>query len=1084
VLEKPVESVALHILSELQYKIKLYPKLISDEVKTELILMDTLADRLIKLNPGLPADCLKEAIRVIKTPEEPSLVRNNKQLHKLLVEGVPVRYRKADRTIDDYVKLIDFDHPDNNDWQAISQMTVIEGQHIRRPDVVIYVNGIPLAVIEVKNPSDEKATIWTAYNQLQTYMAQIPSLFVYNALLVVTDGIEARVGTISSGREWMMPWREMEVNSMGPPSSEGRRKELDSSLRWKDETGKENSMGPRLREDDEKMDSGLHRNDEPRNGTLRQAQGDRKELDSSLRWKDETRLTSQMEVLLKGIFEPSTMLNLIRYFIVFEQSKDSYIKKMAGYHQYHAVNVAVEKTVEASSAKGDKRCGVVWHTQGSGKSLTMAFYAGRIIQHPTMENPTIVVLTDRNDLDDQLFRTFASCKDLIRQTPKQAEDRQHLKHLLKVASGGVIFTTIQKFLPEDRATDFPRLSERRNIVVIADEAHRSQYDFIDGFAKHMRDALPNASFIAFTGTPIELTDRNTQAVFGNYISIYDIQQAVLDNATVPIYYESRLAKLELIEAEKPHLDTEFEEITEGKEPDEKQKLKSKWAALEAVVGAEKRIKLIAEDLLKHWTTRLEIIEGKALIVCMSRRICVEMYSALSKLRPDWVSANDKDGVIKIVMTGSPSDPLSYQPHIRSKERRDLIAERFKNPTDKLKIVIVRDMWLTGFDVPCLHTMYVDKPMHGHGLMQAIARVNRVYKDKPGGLIVDYLGLADELKKALAVYTQSGGKDKVALDQEEAVAQLVEFYEQCLRLFDGFDWTQWLTGTPKDKLNIIAPAQEFILKQEDGKTRLLETVAKLTKAFALSVPHPKALELREAVAFFQTIKAALVKSRTTRDDGGFAVETAIRQLVSKAISSDEVIDIFAAAGLKKPNISILSDEFLADVKNMPYRNLAVELLQKLLKDEIKSRFGRNAVQARTFSEMLMESIRKYQNRAIETAQVIEELIALAKDIRSAQARGEKLKLTDDEVAFYDALETSDSAVQVLGDDTLKTIARELVETVKKNVTIDWAIREQARAKLRVMVKRILRKYGYPPDKQEKATDTVLEQAELICGDLVA
>lgn len=1056
-LEKPVESTALQILQELSYVVKSYPKLLSDDYSSQLIRIDTIKDRLSLLNPDLPVDSLEEAIRIIKLAQLPSLVRNNQALHKLLIEGVPVSYRSKDRIVNAAVRLIDFEHPDYNDFLAVSQMTIIEGQHIRRPDIVIYLNGLPIAVIEVKNPSDAKTDIWTAYNQLQTYMVQIPSLFIYNALLVVTDGIQARVGTISSGREWMMPWRRIEESNNGRHSLGGGNFSQEHARNPESATIKEGS----------------------------------KELDSSLRGNDgaagsascSTGYTSQMEVLLRGIFDKGNLLSLIRYFIVYEKTRDSYIKKLAGYHQFHAVNVAVEKTVQATSTKGDKRCGVVWHTQGSGKSLTMAFYTGRIIQHPAMENPTIVVLTDRNDLDEQLFRTFASCKDLIRQTPRQANDRQHLKELLKVASGGVIFTTIQKFMPQDRGADYPCLSDRRNIVVIADEAHRSQYDFIDGFAKHMRDALPNASFIAFTGTPIELSDRNTQAVFGNYISIYDIQQAVLDHATVPIYYESRLAKLSLNESEKPHLDTEFEEITEGREPDEKEKLKSKWAALEAVVGAEKRIRLIAGDLLKHWETRAEVIEGKAMIVCMSRRICVEMYNALVKLRPDWNSEDDKQGKIKIVMTGAPSDPLSYQPHIRSKERRDAIAVRFKNPYDSLRIVIVRDMWLTGFDVPCLHTMYVDKPMHGHGLMQAIARVNRIFKDKPGGLIVDYLGLADELKKALAVYTQSGGKETVTIDQNEAVAALKEQYEHCLRLYDGFDWTIWLTGTSQDKLNVIAPAQEFILAQPDGKSRLIEAVAKLTKAFALAVPHPEALEIRECVAFFQNIKAAIIKSRNNTLDGGLGMETAIRQLVSKAISSDQVVDIFAAAGLTKPDISILSDEFLADIKNMPYRNLAVELLQKLLKDEIKTRFRKNAVQSRSFTDMLVESIRKYQNRAIETAQVIEELIGLARDIREAEARGEKLNLTEDEVAFYDALETNDSAVMVLGDDTLKMIAKELIDTVRKNVTIDWAIREQARAKLRVMVKRILRKYGYPPDKAERATDQVIEQAELICGDLV-
>ncbi len=1035
-LEKPVESVALHILQELGYSTHSYPRLLAEDSVIELIKTDILRDKLRMLNPRLPEECLSEAIRQVKLVQHPSLIRNNMAFHKLLVEGVPVAYREGGRIVNTSAKQIDFDLGDNNSFMAVSQMTVVEGQHIRRPDIVIFINGIPLAVIEVKNPSDEKASIWSAYNQLQTYMAQIPSLFVFNALLIVTDGIEARLGTISSGREWMMPWRRID--------DEG---EMTGFRTKSGMTGEGEKAGFRTEA-----------------GMTGRA------------------YASQMEVLLKGVFDKHNILSLIRYFTVFEVNKEKIIKKVAGYHQFHAVNVAVDKTVQAISAQGDRRCGVVWHTQGSGKSLTMAFYAGRIIQHPAMENPTIVVLTDRNDLDDQLFRTFCACKELIRQTPRQADSRNDLRGLLQVASGGVIFTTIQKFMPDDKGGEYPCLSQRRNIVVIADEAHRSQYAFIDGFAKHMRDALPNASFIAFTGTPVELSDRSTRAVFGNYISIYDIQQAVLDNATVPIYYESRLAKLSLNEQEKPHLDSEFDDITEGREPDEKEKLKSKWAALEAVVGADKRLNLIAADLLKHWETRVEIIEGKALIVCMSRRICVELYNAIIKLKPDWHSTDDNAGAIKIMMTGNPADPLPYQMHLRSKERRDTIAERFKDPADTLQIVIVRDMWLTGFDVPCLHAMYVDKPMHGHGLMQAIARVNRVYKDKPGGLIVDYLGLADELKKALAVYTQSGGKETVTIDQEEAVAVLKLQYEQCLRLFDGFDWSIWLTGSPKDKLDIIAPAQEFILGMENGKSQLIESVAKLTKAFALAVPHEGALEIRECVAFFQTVKAAIVKSRYGSNDGGLGMETAIRQLVSKAISSDKVVDIFEAAGLKKPDISILSDEFLADIKNMPYKNLAVELLNKLLKDEIKSRFRTNAVQSRSFTDMLTESIRKYQNRAIETAQVIEELIGLAKDIRVAQERGVKLHLTEDEVAFYDALEANDSAVKVLGDDTLKLIAKELIDTVRKNVTIDWAIREQARAKLRVMVKRILRKYGYPPDKQEKATDLVIEQAELICGDI--
>ncbi len=1010
--EKPLESLALLILSELGYSTKSYPPILAEGEVPELIQHNLLEDKLRQFNPLLPQTALEEALRLITKPTEAGLLASNRKMHKYLVEGIPVAYREDGQMRHAAARVIDFEHWDSNSFGAESQLTVIEGKGLRRPDIVIYLNGLAVGVIELKSPVDQNATIWSAHNQLLTYLQQIPSLFTHNAVIAVSDGLDSRVGTISSGREWMLPWREM------------------------DEKG---------------------------------------------RSREELALSS-LEVMLKGVFTPQNLLEIIRYFIVYEETRSGLIKKLAGYHQFYAVNIAVDNTVNATSLYGDHRCGVVWHTQGSGKSLTMAFYAGRIIQHPAMENPTLVVLTDRNDLDDQLFRTFCQCQGLIRQTPRQAGDRKHLRELLRVASGGVIFTTIQKFMPDERGMDFPLLSERRNIIVIADEAHRSQYDFIDGFARNLRDALPNAGFIAFTGTPVELTDRNTRAVFGDYISIYDIQQAVLDNATVPIYYESRLARLELVEQEKPHLDEKFEELTEDRESDEKEKLKTKWAALEAVVGTEKRIGLVTEDILQHWDKRSDALEGKAMIVCMSRRICVELYNAIISRRPDWDSTDDASGQIKVVMTGSPADPPEYQKHLRSKEGRDRIAERFKNPLDPVRIVIVRDMWLTGFDVPCLHTMYIDKPMHGHGLMQAIARVNRVYKDKPGGLIVDYLGLAEELKKALATYTQSGGRDKVALDQEEAVRILKEQYEQCLRLFDGFDWTIWLTGDARDKLRIIAPAQEFILGQENGKTHLIELVAKLTRAFALAVPHDDALELREAVGFFQTVKAAIVKSSRKTEDGGLGMETAIKQLVSAAITSDRVIDIFEAAGLDKPDISILSDEFLEEVRNMPHRNLAVELLRKLLNDEIKVRFRRNAVQSRSFAEMLAESIRKYQNRTIEAARVIAELINIAKEIREAEQRGEKLKLTEDEVAFYDALETNDSAVMELGDDTLKAIAKELIATVRKNVTIDWAIREQARAKLRVMVKRILRKYGYPPDKTEEATDLVIEQAELICGEI--
>ncbi len=717
----------------------------------------------------------------------------------------------------------------------------------------------------------------------------------------------------------------------------------------------------------------------------------------------------------------------------------------------------------------------------------MVFYAGRLVLHPKMENPTIVVLTDRNDLDDQLFGTFSRCHDLLRQKPVQAESREQLKKLLAVASGGVVFTTIHKFFPEEKGGKLPILSSRRNIVVIADEAHRSQYDFIDGFAKHMRDALPNASFIGFTGTPIEKTDANTRAVFGEYISVYDIQQAVADKATVPIYYESRLAKLELKPEEKPKLDPNFEEATEGEELEHKERLKTKWAALEAIVGADKRLRLIAEDLIKHWEARLEVMDGKAMIVCMSRRICVELYEALRKLRPGWHSDDDKQGVMKIVMTGSATDPLEWQGHIRTKTRREALAKRFKDPKDGFKIVLVRDMWLTGFDAPCLHTMYMDKPMRGHGLMQAIARVNRVFRDKPGGLVVDYLGLAHELKKALKTYTDSGGTGGTALDQDEAVMALQKFFEICGDFMHGFNWSAWKNGTAAQKLSVLPAAQEFLLAKAqkeknpvEYRQKFLQAVTELSKAFALAVPHERALAIRDDVGFFQALRAVLIKKELgERERSPEDIDAAIRQIISRAVLSDQVVDIFTAAGLKKPDISILSDEFLAEVRGMPQRNLAVELLRKLLQSELKLRSKKNLIRSRSFLELLEASLRKYLNRAIETAQVIEELIALAKQMREDEKRGKDLGLSGEEVAFYDALETNDSAVKALGDENLRFIAQELVKAIRENVTIDWTVREAVRAKLRVMVKRILRKYGYPPDKQEKATQTVLEQAELLC-----
>ena len=714
----------------------------------------------------------------------------------------------------------------------------------------------------------------------------------------------------------------------------------------------------------------------------------------------------------------------------------------------------------------------------------MAFYAGAIIRGPAMANPTIVVLTDRNDLDDQLFGTFSRCQDLLRQPPVQAASRADLRAKLAVDSGGVVFTTIQKFFPEEKGDTHPALSQRRNIVVIADEAHRSQYDFIDGYARHMRDALPKASFVGFTGTPIELKDANTRAVFGDYISIYDIQRAVEDEATVPIYYESRLAKLDIDESVRPTIDPEFEEATEGEEVERKEKLKTRWAQLEAIVGAEKRLKLVAQDIVSHFEQRLEALDGKAMVVCMSRRICVTLYRELVRLRPDWRHEDDDKGNLKVVMTGGASDPPDWQPLIRNKTRREALAKRFRNVDDPLRMVLVRDMWLTGFDAPSLHTMYVDKPMRGHGLMQAIARVNRVFKDKPGGLVVDYLGLAHELKRALATYTESGGTGKTALDQEEAVAVMLEKYEICGGLFHGFDRSKWTTGTPQERLGLLPAAQEHILVQENGKDRCVQSVRELSQAFALAVPHEDAIRIRDDVAFFQAVQSVLAKRASADARPEEELDHAVRQIISRAVASEGVIDIFAAAGLEKPDLSILSEEFLAEVRGMPQRNLAVELLQKLLKGELATRRRKNVVQARSFAQMLEQTLRRYQNRAVEAVQVIEELIQLARELREATARGEKLGLSEDELAFYDALETNDSAVQVLGDETLRAIARELVETVRGNVTIDWTLRENVRANLRRLVKRTLRRHGYPPDKQEKATRTVLEQAEVLSADWAA
>ncbi|MCY4620890.1 MAG: type I restriction endonuclease subunit R [bacterium] len=1031
VSESTVEAAALGWFGELGYEVVDGPDTVlePDPLRashSEVVLQPSLRLALVRLNTDLPSDALDDAFHRLTRLKGSTLRSRNRSFHRMLVNGVNVEYRVDGGIRGAQVRVIDFDDPSNNEFIAVNQFTVIENKHKRRPDIVLFVNGLPIGIIELKNPADEDATIWAAWHQLQTYRAELPSLFSMNEVLVVSDGMQARAGTLTAGREWFKPWRTISGEELAP-------KDL---------------------------------------------------LD--------------LEVLIRGMFDKRRFLDLLRDFIVFEDDGGGkLVKKMAGYHQFHAVRAAAEETLRASwmqqsttavgrravqngygrrpgGATGDRRIGVVWHTQGSGKSLTMAFYAGGIIRAPEMENPTIVVLTDRNDLDDQLFGTFSRCRDLLRQNPVQAESRADLRAKLSVESGGVVFTTIQKFFPEEKGDRHPVLSERRNIVVIADEAHRSQYDFIDGFARHMRDALTNASFLGFTATPIELRDANTRAVFGDYISIYDIHRSVEDGATVPIYYESRLAKLALDRDEKPQIDADFDEVTEGEEVARKEKLKTKWAQLEAVVGAENRLRQIAVDIAEHHERRLEVLDGKAMVVCMSRRICVELHRELVALRPDW----HEQGSVKVVMTGSATDPPDWQQHIRNKPRREALANRFRDPADPFRMVLVRDMWLTGFDAPSLHTMYMDKPMRGHGLWQAIARVNRVFKDKPGGLVVDYLGLAHDLKQALATYTESGGTGATAIDQEEAVAVMLEKYEVCCALFYGFDRAKWVTGTPQERLSLLPGAQEHILAQENGKDRCIVAVRQLSQAFALAVPHDETKRIRDDVSFFQAVQSVLAKRAVGEARKQEDLDRALRQIISRAVASEGVLDIFAAAGLDKPDISILSDQFLAEVRGMPHRNLAVELLEKLLRGELATRSRKNVVQARSFAEMLERTLRRYRNRAIEAAQVIEELIQLAKEMREANARGEHLGLSDDELAFYDALGTNDSAVAVLGDEVLRTIARELVETVRNNVTIDWTLRENVRAHLRVLVRRTLRKYGYPPDQQEKATRTVLEQAEAL------
>ena len=1056
--ESVVEDAALQWLAVLGYAVlhgpDIGPEGLSPERGSydEVLLAGRLREALARLNPHLPAGTLEEVLRKVRQAETPSLIEENRRLHRYLIEGVPVEVAREDgSTGGDTAWLIDFIDADSNDWLAVNQFTVIEGQKNRRPDVVLFVNGLPLAVIELKNPGDVNATLEGAFNQLQTYKNEIPSLFRTNAALMTSDGIQARLGSLTANLERFMPWRTVDGAAIAPKGA------------------------------------------------------------------------PELQIVIEGVFERNRFLTLLRDFTVFGDTGSGVVKIVAGYHQFHAVRRAVASTFRAlpilavsaredpaqrglpsvaSQEKGDKRIGVIWHTQGSGKSLLMAFYAGQIIAHQAMQNPTVVVVTDRNDLDEQLFGTFSMCRDLLRQTPQQAESREDLQKVLTRPSGGVVFTTIQKFAPESGETDYPVLTDRRNVVVIADEAHRSQYGFRArvarktgeisyGFAKHLRDALPNASFIGFTGTPIEKEDVNTPAVFGHYIDVYDINRGVEDGATVPIYYESRLARIELDEDEKPALDDEFAELTENEAEGEQERLKRRWANVEAVVGADKRLRLIARDLVGHFENRVVGLDGKAMIVCMSRRICIALYGEIVKLRPHWHSDDDESGIIKIVMTGAASDPKQWQRHIGGKARRELLAKRIKDPEDLLKLVIVRDMWLTGFDAPSLHTMYVDKPMRGHGLMQAIARVNRVFRDKPAGLIVDYIGIAQNLKSALGQYSRDDQRH-AGIDEAEAVAVMREKHEIVSAMFHGFDFRKGLAGSPQERLAALAGAIEWVLDRQqresarestdDGKKRahrrFNDAVLALSKAFALAGASDEARGIRDEVGFFQTVRAALAKGGPGTGRSSAERDLAVQQIVSRAVVSTEIVDILKAAGLDTPDISILSDEFLAEIQGMEKKNLAMEALRKLINGELRSRSRVNVVQTRAFSRRLEEAIARYHGNGITTAEVLQELIGLAKDIRAAHARGEEEGLSQEEIAFYDALAQNESAVEVMGNDHLRVIAHELLNSLKRNASVDWQHREPARARMRVLVKRILRKHGYPPDLQDAAVQTVLQQAEAL------
>ena len=1023
----------------------------------EVVLRDKLETAVRKLNPSLPYSVQDEAVKTVLRISSPDVLANNEEFHRLLTEGVPVSVHKDGVERGARVWLIDFNDPWNNEFTVVNQFTIIENGHNRRPDVLLFVNGLPLVIFELKNAADENATIQSAFRQIETYKQQIPSLFTYNALVVISDGLEARAGSLSAGFSRFAAWKS---------------------------------------DDGENLAS---------------------------------HLVSELEVLVNGMMRKDTLLDLVQSFTVFEKQKQEdlktglttikTVKKIAAYHQYYAVNKAIDSTLRASGMNkgiaespanfgfktvqeqqpGDHRAGVVWHTQGSGKSLTMVFYTGKIVQR--LNNPTVVVITDRNDLDDQLFDTFTGAKQLLRQTPVQAENREHLKKLLSVQSGGVIFTTIQKFQPES-GNVYDTLTDRSNVIVMADEAHRTQYGFkgrtVDvkneadevvgseikyGFAKYLRDALPNATYLGFTGTPIEATDKNTPAVFGNYIDVYDIAQAVEDGATVRIYYESRLAKVELSD-EGRQLVEELDKELQTEDMNDVQKAKAKWTQLEALIGSPNRLKNIAKDIVTHFEERQKVFEGKAMVVAMSRRIAAELYDEIIKLRPEWHSDDLTKGAIKVVMTSSASDGADIAKHHTTKEQRRALAERMKDPDDELKLVIVRDMWLTGFDVPCLHTLYIDKPMQGHNLMQAIARVNRVYKDKPGGLVVDYLGIASDLKKALSFYSDSGGKGDPTQQQEQAVALMQEKLEVVEQMFFGFDYKQYFAADTSSKLSWILKAEDFILGLDDGKKRFVNEVTALGKAFAIAVPNDAAMDVKDEVAFFQAVKARLCKfDQTGSGMSDEEVETTIRQVIDKALVSEKVIDLFDAAGIKKPDISILSEEFLMELKGMEHKNIALEVLRKLLEGEIKARSKFNVVEGRTLIEMLDSSITRYHNKVLTAAEVIDELIQLSKTILEKDKDAENMGLTTYEYAFYSAVADNESARDLMGKDKLRELAVVLTETIRKNTTIDWTIKENVRAKMKVAVKRLLRKFGYPPDMQLLATETVLKQAEMMAEEIV-